>query len=218
MGGWFLFDRSSEEKVVTDANNQKNTNKTTQTNTQREDAPNLVLGQTSAPITIVEYADFKCPTCNKYTREIYPELKQKYLDTGKAKIIFRNLPFIAEDSRTAAEGAYCSNDQNKFADYHTLLFEHIWNEYYSQGKISEGESNAVFSEKALSNLVSSIGIDSDEFSGCLDSGKYKDAVSSDLDMSRNDGAVGTPTFFIGGQKIVGAQPFGIFDKLIQATQ
>ena len=216
LGGVFLLTREkstdsseSQAKQVTSksSDNEKS-------NSDSNLSADLVIGSPSAKVTIVEYADFKCPTCNRFHREAGQEVRKEYLDTGKAKIVFRNLPFISEDSRTAAEGAYCANDQSKFVQYHDLLFNHIYDEYYSKGKITEGESEPVFSTENLKKLVTQVGIDDAEFEACLNDGKFKDAVTSDLDQSKNDGATGTPTFIIAGQKLVGAQPFGVYDKLI----
>lgn len=177
-------------------------------------SPDLVIGSPNAKVEIIEYADFKCPTCNKFHQNAGKEIRQKYVDSGKVKIVFRNLPFIAPDSRVAAEGAYCANAQNKFVDYHDLLFNHINNEYYSKGRISEGEEQEVFSKNNLAKMVKTIGIDDVKFSSCLSSGTFSAAVQSDLDQSRKDEATGTPTFVVANQKIVGAQSFSFFEKLI----
>ncbi len=217
VGAWLMIDRQpSEKNVVTDSNKVNQI-----INEDEEDAPkapDLVLGSANAPVMIVEYADFKCPTCNKFTQTSYLELKKEYLDTGKAKIIFRNLPYIAADSRTAAEGAYCANEQGKFGAYHDLLYQHIWDEYYDSGRVSEGEAADVFGVDKLSVLVEKIDLGNDQFKDCLKTNKFNEAIRSDLSLSERDGATGTPTFIVGGQKVVGAQPFGIFDKLIKAQQ
>ncbi len=220
--GLFLLLPSSNTDSTQNKNADSDTNITSQQRQNpvvrtKEQAPDLIIGSASAQIDIIEFADFKCPTCNKFTRTVYNDLKREYIDKGTVKIIFRNLPFIAPDSRTAAEGAYCANEQGAFGLYHDILYGHIWDEYYSKGKISEGESTQVFSEDNLRNLVGGIeGFNKEKFSTCLTNKDYSQAVDSDLALSHSEGANGTPTFIIGGQKIVGAQPFGIFDKLIQA--
>lgn len=217
LGGVFLLTR--EKSADSPENLASQTASSVSSDNDKPDSgsnlsPDLVIGSPSAKATIVEYADFKCPTCNRFHREAGQEVRKKYLDTGKAKIVFRNLPFIAEDSRTAAEGAYCANDQSMFIQYHDLLFNHIYDEYYSKGRIAEGEAEPVFSAENLKKLVKQVDIDDAVFETCLSEGKFKDAVTSDLDQSKNDGATGTPTFIIAGQKLVGAQPFSVYDKLI----
>lgn len=217
LGGVFLLTREKSADIPESQSSQVTSSESSdneKTDSASNLSPDLVIGSPSAKVTIVEYADFKCPTCNRFHREAGQEVRKEYLDTGQAKIIFRNLPFIAEDSRTAAEGAYCANDQNKFVQYHDLLFNHIYDVYYSKGKITEGEAEPVFSAENLKKLVTQVGIDDAAFEACLNDGKFKDAVTSDLDQSKNDGATGTPTFIIAGQKLVGAQPFSVYDKLI----
>jgi protein-disulfide isomerase len=214
LGGVFLLTREKSAENNSEQISQSNSTTDDRGTSSTNLSPDLVIGSPNAKATIVEYADFKCPTCNRFHREAGKEVREKYLETGKAKIVFRNLPFIAEDSRTAAEGAYCANDQSKFVQYHDLLFNHIYDEYYSKGKITEGEAAPVFSADNLTQLVKQIGVDQVAFGSCLTEGKFKDAVTSDLSQSKDDGATGTPTFIISGQKLVGAQPFSVYDKLI----
>ncbi len=178
-------------------------------------APNLTIGSPSAKVEIIEYADFKCPTCNRFLQNTGKEIRERYIKTGQVKIVFRNLPFISDDSRTAAEGSYCANEQNKFVDYHDLLFNTINQDYYSKGKINQGEASDIFSQTNLTELVTKINIDPNKFDQCLSQGKFKAAVQSDLNRSQQDGATGTPTFIVAGQKVVGSQSFDIFEKLIK---
>lgn len=217
VAAWFVLGRNDKKSNQAAQTIQSESSAGSSFDKAQPNKAELVIGSASAPLSIVEYADFKCPTCNRFFRGAYPEIQKNYIETGKAKIVFRNLPFIAEDSRTAAEGAYCANDQGKFRQYHDLLFNQIWDEYYGAGKVAEGEAASVFAPEQLKQLVVSIGIDTGQFDECLKTSKYKDAVTSDLAASERDGATGTPTFIIGNQKIVGAQTFSFYDKLIQAV-
>ncbi|MCA9337789.1 DsbA family protein [Candidatus Saccharibacteria bacterium] len=175
----------------------------------------LIIGNPNAPVTIVEYGDFKCPNCNKLYRGALREIKKNYIDTGKAKLEFRNLPYISPDSRTAAEGAYCANAQGVFEAYHNGVYDYIWDSYYRENKVSEGESTDVFTVQTLTDIATQAGADPAEFAACLNQQTYKDAVTADLKASERDKATGTPTVFIGNQRIIGAQPYTVYSTLIE---
>lgn len=183
---------------------------------EQASAPDLVIGQPDAQLTIVEYGDFKCPNCSRFHQQAGADIKRDYVDSGKVKVVFRNLPFIAPDSTVAAQGAYCANDQGQFSQYYDLLFNHIWSEYYGSGNTNEGKASEIFNEANLTNLVSAIGVETDEFNDCLKSNKYSGAVESDSFHAQQDGAAGTPTVVIDGQPVVGNQPYSIYKQLIDA--
>ncbi|MBI5139539.1 thioredoxin domain-containing protein [Candidatus Nomurabacteria bacterium] len=82
-----------------------------------------VLGNTEAKVAVVEFADFQCPYCGKYFKEIFPEIKKQYIDTGKIKFIYTNFAFLGEESINAARGAKCAQEQNKFWEYHDYLYK-----------------------------------------------------------------------------------------------
>ena len=162
-----------------------------------------VKGNPDAQVVIVEFSDFQCPFCERFAEQTLPELKEKYIDTGKVKLIYRDFPLssIHPEAQKAAEATECADDQGKFWAYHDILFE----------KRSEwsGVGAAKFKEYAVD-----LGLDTHAFDECLDSDKYKDEVLDDLNAGQAVGVTGTPTFFINGQKLVGAQPFTAFETVI----
>ncbi len=81
-----------------------------------------ILGDASAPVTIVEYGDYQCPFCTRYFTQIQPVIKSEYLDTGKAKMVFRDFPFLGPESLAAANAAQCAEDQGKLWNYHDALY------------------------------------------------------------------------------------------------
>lgn len=83
-----------------------------------------VMGDPNAKVTYVEFADFQCPFCEQFYSQTEPQIINDYVKTGKVKFVFRNFAFLGPDSNTAAEGAYCANDQGKFWDYHNFLYSH----------------------------------------------------------------------------------------------
>jgi len=218
IGTWY-FNRPTTSGLtpLTTATSSTSSQPSEVTGTEKSTAaPALVIGNPNAAITIEEYGDFKCPLCNQFARTTEVELKRAYIDAGKVKIVWKNLPIIAEDSKLAAEAAYCAADQSKFADYHDKLFSFIYDAYYKQNKLSEGERVDVFTPARLKTLAESAGLEKQPFATCLDSRRYASQVTQDLSTARSLGISGTPTFIIGNQKIVGPQPFRIFKPLIDA--
>jgi protein-disulfide isomerase len=175
----------------------------------------LIIGEADAPKTITEYGDYKCPNCTRFHTGSYTQLKQDYLHSGKAKLVFRNLPYIAEDSRTAAEGSYCANEQGLFEQYHEAVYDYIANIYDTEGQSREFDN--ILTADVLSGIVSGAGGEKQQFSNCLQETKYANQVDEDLRASEDDGASGTPTFIVAGQKIVGAQPISTFRTLLEAN-
>ena len=176
--------------------------------------PKLIIGDPNAKISIVEYADFKCPLCGKFYREIEPQIKKDYIDTGIVNIEYRPLPVISKDSTVAALGAYCSNEQNKFELYHNAVFDFIYNDHYSKNLKSEFAD--IFTLEKLTQIAAEQGLDSAAFNSCMTSNKYSSAIEASEASAKKDGATGTPTFIIGTQKIAGTQPFSIYKTLIEA--
>ncbi len=158
-----------------------------------------VLGNANAPVTIVEYGDFQCPSCGAFYRTIEPELVRRYIDTGKAKLVFKHFPWIGGESKLAAQAASCAGAQGKFWPYHDYLYAH-----------QRGENSGAFSAANLKSFASALSLDRPTFDACLDSGAYKGVVERDFDEVRGLGFTATPTFLINGQRIVGAQSFAVF--------
>ncbi|HEX3698089.1 MAG TPA: thioredoxin domain-containing protein [Polyangia bacterium] len=160
------------------------------------DAP--IKGAASAPVTVLEFSDFQCPFCGRVT----PTLKQiedQY--PGKVKIAFRNLPLPFHDkAHLAAEASLAANEQGKFWPYHDKLFA----------------NQQALDRPSLEKYAEDMGLNMTKFRAALDSGKFKDKVDADAKDAAAVGATGTPTFFVNGSRLVGAQPFDQFKTLIDA--
>ena len=162
---------------------------------------NPALGNPEAPVTIFEYSDFQCPYCARHTLETFPELKKAYIDSGKVKLVFKNFPLPGHSfAKKAAEAAECAFEQNKFWIYKETLFENQQN----------------LSLKDLKKYAQELGLNTEQFNSCLDSGKYVPAVEKDLQEGQVAGIDGTPSFFINGEKLGGAYPFASFQQIIDA--
>ncbi|OHA47935.1 MAG: hypothetical protein A2806_02580 [Candidatus Terrybacteria bacterium RIFCSPHIGHO2_01_FULL_48_17] len=162
------------------------------------------LGKADASVEVVEFADFQCPFCGRFHETVTPQLKKEYIDTGKVKFAYRDFAFLGQESLWAANAARCANEQGKFWEYHDLLFER-----------QEGENQGAFSKENLKGFARELGLDTAKFNACVDSGKYEDAVTQDVTVGQQYGVSGTPSTFINGRMISGAQPYAEFKKVIE---
>ncbi len=165
-----------------------------------------VLGKKDAKVTIVEFGDLQCPFCRSYFNTSFQQIKKEYIDTGKVKYYFRHypLPFHAM-AKPAAMAVECANEQGKFWELHDLI-------YVEQEK--QGQGTIDFTNDDLKTWAANAGLNTGQFNQCLDSGKYASVVDEDMQAGNTAGVSGTPTFFINGEMIVGAQPFDSFKALI----
>lgn len=166
-----------------------------------------VLGDKDAPVTIVEFSDYQCPYCGIFENEAYLKIKSQYIDTGKAKLVFRDFPLsfhpYAYPSALFAECAR-SVSKNPDADY-----------YKVHDKLFETVQNGKFDYDAMSKFAVSLGINKTELKTCFDSDKFKGEIEADQKAGQSAGINGTPGFIINGQIISGAQPFEKFQAVIE---
>lgn len=168
-----------------------------------------ILGADDAPITIVEFGDYQCEMCKRFHDHTRANLIENYIEPGHAKLVFVDLAFLGRDSPIAAQATYCANDQEKYWQYHTMLYNY-------QEEIDSGWAN----RDRLNSFAFSLNLDIDEFSECMDSKKYQKRVKSNYNEAVRQGASATPTFVIISnsgeiEKIRGAQPFSVFEKTIE---
>lgn len=156
------------------------------------------FGPADAPITIIEFSDYQCPFCRKWFDEVYARLKETYPD--KVRFVYRDFPLtnIHPEAQPAAEAADCANEQGVFWEYHDKLFG---------GTLELGQ-------EAYIQYASELGLDLTKFKQCLEERRYQKEVEADLEYAANLGVNSTPTFFINGIPIIGAQPFEVFKYVI----
>ena len=162
------------------------------------------LGSPNAPVTIIEFSDFECPFCKKFFDGTLQDIITNYVDTGKVKYVLRDFPLsdIHPDAEIAAEAANCANEQDKYWEFHDLLFQ-------NQEDWISGNTTVEFKKYG-----SSLGLNEEQFTLCLESGKYVDEILMDMQDGLNAGVQGTPTFYINGVKVVGAQVYSVFKQVI----
>ncbi len=161
-----------------------------------------VLGDKNAPVTIIEFSDYQCPFCERFWSQTLPLIKANYIDTGKVKLVYRDFPLgFHQYAQKAAEAAECADDQGKYWEMHDKLFQ----------------NQAALTINDLKRYASELGLDTSTFNQCLDSGKYTKEVQKDLADGSASGVSGTPSFFVNGVQIVGAQPYSAFEQAIEAA-
>jgi protein-disulfide isomerase len=158
------------------------------------------LGSASAPITIIEFSDFQCSFCKKFWAETLPKLKEAYINTGKARFSYRHFAILGKHSEQAALASECAAEQGKFWEYHDQLFK-------NQGGLA-------FTESKLKQYARDIGLDVGVFGPCLETGKYRQKVERETEAAANLGGRGTPLFIVNQRPLVGAQPYSVFQKII----
>ncbi len=158
-------------------------------------------GSETAPVTIVELADFQCIYCRKFWQETLPRIEDAHIKTGKVRFVYRHFAILGEHSVAAAEAVECAREQERFWEYHDKLFA-------SQGPFA-------FTKKNLKHYAKELGLDTIAFAQCLDSGKYAQKVEGETEIGTILGVRGTPAFFINGRLLVGAHPYENFQVLIE---
>jgi protein-disulfide isomerase len=163
------------------------------------------IGDENAPVKIVEFSDFNCPFCGRFFEDTFPQIKEEYIDTGKAVFYFRQFPIVG--SNRPALASECANEQGAFWAYHDLLFENQ-QEWRS---IEETELDSKFSEYATT-----LGLNGSQFNDCLSNEKFLDNITKDLEDGSAAGVDGVPATFVNGYLIVGAVPYEEFKAQIEA--
>jgi len=171
-----------------------------------------VKGNPNAPVTVVEYSDFQCPFCSRFFQQTLPLIEENYIDTGKIKFVYKDLPLdsLHPNARAAHIAAECADEQGKFWEYHDVLFE-------KQPQWSNLASSEL--QNTLTEFATDMGLQAASFESCMQSPNIADEVNKDTLEAASYGATGTPTFFIGNEKdgfikLVGAQPFAVFQRVI----
>jgi len=155
-----------------------------------------VKGSNSAKVTMVIFSDFQCPFCSRAIPTI-KQVEETY--KGKVRLAFKQLPLPFHDKASlAAEASLAANEQGKFWQYHDKLFA----------------NQQALNRTDLEKYAEELGLNMAKFKAALDSGKWKEQVADDVKLGASIGATGTPTFFINGKILVGAQPFDKFKELI----
>jgi protein-disulfide isomerase len=169
------------------------------------DGGSPILGNSNAPITILEWGDYQCTFCYKFHQNTLNTIQEDFINTGKVKLIFKDFPLNGPDSLLAAEAAYCAEDQEKYWQYHDELYKN-WG----------GERTGWVTRESLDNFANTVNLDLNEFNKCLDDHKYQNKVKTIHEFGKEIGIDATPSFLVfNGEKIIkirGNQPLEVFLK------
>lgn len=186
----------------------QSTGAATQNNDVQVDASFLEIGDPNAPNVIEEFGDYECPFCARFHLNTFEQLKTDFIDTGKAIYIFKDFPIASThiNAQKASEAAHCAADQGKYLEYHDKLYQNS----YSGDKWSNKPAINIFKKYAAD-----IGLDIEKFNKCLDSGEKADEIRANFEEGKRRGVSGTPSFFVNGKLVVGAQPYNVFRQMLR---
>ncbi|MBC2877794.1 MULTISPECIES: DsbA family protein [Streptomyces] len=173
---------------------------------RREKGDPLALGKPDAPVVLVEYADYQCSFCGRFTRESQPELIKKYVDEGVLRIEFRNFPIFGDPSQRAARASWAAGRQGRFWQFHDELY----------AKTRKGDALA---EDKLVDMARTAGVgDLDRFRADMKSDAAEEAVKKDQQEGYRLGVSSTPSFLVGGRPLAGAQPMKEFEAAVEQAR
>ena len=181
--------------------------KPSQADTARSPLAGRIRGSASAPVTVYEMSDFQCPYCREFALNTFPAIDSAYVATGRVRWAFVNFPLtsIHHNAAAAAEVALCAAQQGGFWRVHDLLFHHqdVW---------APLKEPAAF----FLTLADSAKLSKPALLACLQSPSTEDAVRADAQGASRSGAGSTPTFYIEGGLLVGAQPLEVFRQVLDS--
>ena len=167
----------------------------------RADDHTLSVGNPA--VTVIEYSDFECSFCIQFNQDVFPELREKYINTGKVRWVYRHFPLIDRDTKAlkAAEATECAAAQGKFWEYFDVLAQH----------------GAALSVPELKSYAAGLGLDTTAFDACLDGTTKTQHVIVDLQGGLDAGLPGTPSFLINGQLQAGILSVSEFSAKLDAA-
>lgn len=182
--GWFVYQEEQEQVFAV----------------SMDDDP--LLGNATAPVTIIEFSDLQCSSCALFHNDILPRLKTEYIDTGEVNLVLRDYPIeeIHPHASILAMAAQCAHDQDLYWEFVEVIFANQEN----------------ISEEFLNATAVGLGMNLSQFNDCRFTGKYQEEVRQDKrDGLQSGGVTSTPTFFINGRRIIGVVRYEDFAKVIE---
>ena len=172
----------------------------------RRDAGDVqAIGDEDADLVLIEYSDYRCPFCGAFARDTMPELKEDYIDTGKLRFEWRDFPVFGEESEKGAMAARAAGEQDLYWEYHDAMYED-----------APERGHLEITDEKITAWAEEVGVpDMEQFEQDREDPELRSAVEKDSTEARQSvGATGTPTFVLGDNRIVGAQPTEGFRQAI----
>jgi protein-disulfide isomerase len=167
------------------------------------------MGDPNAPIVMEVYSDFQCSSCNLFAQQIEPLIMEQYIKTGQVYMIYRQYPILdrgTNESKQSANASMCAAEQERFWDYHDMLFANVI-----------GVNAGSFTDRRLVAFAEELDMDVDAFSACLRESRFQDQITTDITAGQQLGITGTPSVFVNGTHIApGLVP--TFEQLQEAFE
>lgn len=148
------------------------------------------MGDPEAPILVEEFSDFQCSACKTFLDETAHQIIDEYVATGQVYYVVRHFPQLGQESLAAANASMCAAEQDKFWEYHDLLYAN-----------QRGHDTGAFSSRRLEAFAEILSLDLEEFNACVENGEYEDVIVADFAESQVRGVSGTPSVFVNGTEI-----------------
>lgn len=167
-----------------------------------------ILGRPDAPLTMVEFTDLQCPFCNRFTTQTFDAIKKDWIDTGKLRFVSRDFPLdFHPQARRAARASRCAGEQGRFWELRSDLVRNA----------------SRLSPDFITERAAALKLDMTAFGACVESTRFDADIAKDQQEGSAAGVEGTPTFIVGrttpagldGVRIVGAQPYEVFDQKLK---
>lgn len=215
-GAVFFSNKGGKANLNNQNNNTTNTASDNNLGVSQNDA---IFGDPSAPVTIIEFADYQCPYCAKFVIETQGTIEADFIDTKKAKLVFKDLAFLGPESINASLAAKCAREQGKFWEFHDAIFSTEWKEIEKvmAGQMQTSENNGNLNLNLFKKIAGDLGMNVDEFTNCYNSKKYENEIKANLEDAKKllGQSVSTPSFIINGKLVQGAQPYTVFKTAIE---
>lgn len=164
----------------------------------------ISIGQADAPVVVMEFADFQCPACAGFAQFTVPLIKQRLVESGKVRYVFYDFPLPQhQNAFLAARAGRCANEQNRFWDFHDVL--------YGQQSDWSFERNPV---DLFVDYAGRVGADTDAFEQCLRSDRFAREVSESAAFGAAMGVSGTPTLIVNGKRIPTPREFSELEEFV----
>lgn len=168
-------------------------------------------GDPDAPVQIVEFTDYQCPFCQQYAVETFPTIFAEMIENGRAFYAIKDLPLdnLHPEAIVAATAVRCAGEQGAYKEMHDTVFanQEMWS--------GNGETAAI---SAFVELAADLGLDGEALTSCIELGEQRDRVLANQQESLSLGVNSTPTFYVNGYPLRGAQPFQVFDSIAQLVE
>ena len=155
---------------------------------ERPPVSGRTMGDPNAPVVMEVYEDFQCPACKQFNDTVKPQIIENFIKTGQVLLVYRHFAFLGPESRAAAEASMCATEQERFWDYHDVLFEN-----------QVGENIGSFSDRRLIAFAEQLDLDMDAFRSCIADTRYENTINDEITAGRELQVPGTPSVVVNGQ-------------------